>query len=179
MSVLDVLLVLVIATVAALGAQRRLTGLLIGLGGAVALRPLLTLAELNAWLALVGALLVGLGLALLGRQVLQVSNAPGLLTSLAGGFGGAVLGLVLVLALVTSMPIQRDPLNPSALIYPPTTLPAAIQPAVKDSAFVSVGREILFAPLLVGPAAIAPERALVIDALHRWIVVGEPWRVPS
>jgi hypothetical protein len=179
MSILDVVLVLVIATLCALGAQRRLTGLLIGVGGALALRPLLILADLNPWLALVGALLVGLGLALLGRQVLQVSTAPGALTSVAGGFGGAVLGVALVLALVTSLPIERSPLNPSGLVYPPQSLPAFAQPAIRDSTFVSVGRDVLFAPLLTGPAALPPGRAVVVDALHRWIVVGEPWRLPS
>jgi hypothetical protein len=179
MSILDVVLVLVIATLCALGAQRRLTGLLIGVGGALALRPLLILADLNPWLALVGALLVGLGLALLGRQVLQVSTAPGALTSVAGGFGGAVLGVALVLALVTSLPIQRSPFNPNELVYPPDTLPSFARPAIHGSTFVSVGRDVLFAPLLTGSSALPQGRAVVVDALHRWIVVGEPWRLPS
>jgi hypothetical protein len=42
-----------------------------------------------------------------------------------------------------------------------------------------VGREILFAPLLTGQAALPRERAFVVDALHRWIVIGEPWRRPA
>jgi hypothetical protein len=179
MSVLDLALVLVIATVAGLGAQRRLTGLLVGVGGALALRPLLLLADLNPWLALVGALLVGLALALLGRHVLQLTQAPGVVSSVAGGVGGAVLGVAIVLTLVTSLPIQRSPFNPNELVYPPDTLPPAIRLQVQRSAFVAVGREVLFAPLLTGPAAIPRERAFVVDALHRWLVVGEPWRLPS
>ena len=179
MSVLDIVLVLTVAVVAALGAQRRLTGLLVGLGGALALRPLLILADLNPWLALVGALLVGLGLALLGRQVLQLSRVPGVVAGVAGGIGGAVLGVAIVISLVTSLPIQRSPFNPNELVYPPDTLPAAVRPAVQRSALVGVGREVLFAPLLNGASALSRERAVVVDALHRWIVIGEPWREPS
>ncbi|CAN5837669.1 hypothetical protein BH23DEI1_BH23DEI1_13490 [soil metagenome] len=178
MSVLDVVLVLIIATVAALGAQRRFTGLLIGVGGAIALRPLLVLAELNPWLALVGALLVGLGLALLGRHVLQISGVPGVVASTAGGIGGAILGVAVVLTLVTSLPIGRSHFNPNELVYPPDTLPASVRPAIGRSALVAIGREVLFAPLLTGQAALPPQRAAVIDALHWWIVVGEPWRAP-
>lgn len=179
MTVLDVVLVLLIATVAALGAQRRFTGLLVGFGGATAIRPLLVLADLNPWLALLGALLVGLGLALLGRQVLQISRVPGAVASTAGGVGGALLGIALVLTLVTSMPIERSPFNANELVYPPDTLPASFRTVIKRSAFVAVGREVLFAPLLTDSAALPRERAFVIDALHRWIVVGEPWRTPS
>ncbi|MBA2666357.1 MAG: hypothetical protein H0U69_04910 [Trueperaceae bacterium] len=179
MSILDVVLVLTIATVAALGAQRRFTGLLVGVGGAIALRPLLILADLNPWLALVGALLVGLGLALLGRHVLQISGVPGPVAATAGGVGGAILGIAVVLTLVTSLPIGRSAFNPNELVYPPDTLPASVRPAVQRSALVAVGREVLFAPLLTGQAALPRERAVIIGALHRWIVVGEPWRTPS
>lgn len=179
MTVLDLLLVLTVATTAALGSQRRLTGLLVGLGGAVALRPLLVLADLNPGLALIGALLVGLGLAFIGRHLLQLAQVPGLAARVAGGVGGGLLGLAVVLTLVTSMPIERNPLSPSELVYPPRdSLPNGVRQVVHGSSLVAVGREVLFAPLL--PAGSLPqERASLVDALHRWVIVGEPWRRPS
>ena len=178
MSVLDVVLVLTVATVAALAWQRRLVGLLVGVGGALALRPLLLLADMNPWLALAGALLVGLALALLGRLFLPGTSLQGAWTYLAGGLGGAVLGALVVLTLVTSLPIQRDALNPNQLRYPPQDLPAAVRPAIERSLLMQLGREVLFAPLLAQQENRSPERNAVMSALHGWVVVGEPWRRP-
>lgn len=179
MSVLDLALVLIVAALAALGAQRRLSGLLVGIGGVAALHPLLVLADLNPWLGLLGGLLVGLGLALLGRHVLQLARVTGPGAAVAGGIGGAAIGVAVVLTLVTSLPVGRSPLNPNELTYPPQTLPVVVRPVVQRSALVAVGHDVLFAPLLSGRERMTPERSAVVDALHRWLVVGEPWRRSS
>lgn len=54
MTILDVALVLTVATLVALAAQRRLVGLMVGAGGALALRPLLMLGDMNPWLGQIG-----------------------------------------------------------------------------------------------------------------------------
>ncbi len=177
MTWIDVALVLTIAATTALAAERRLSGLLLGLGGVLALRPLLVLASLNPWLALVAALLVGLALALVGRHVLQLSRVPGPLTRVAGGFGGLVLGTALVLALVTSLPIQRNPVEPGLIYYPPRDLPTAVQHAVSGSTAIAVGRSVLLYPLLSAQGAVPEAQEPVLAALHRWFVVDEPWRI--
>ncbi len=177
MTVIDVALALTVATLAALGSQRRVGGLLVGLGGALALRPLLLLAEMNPWLGLVGALLVGLALALVGRLLLPGAGGSGLIARLAGGVGGAALGVAVMITLVTSMPVQRDTLNPNQLRYPPPDLPAAVRPAVERSMLVQLGREVLFAPLLASQDPRSPQRSAVTAALHSWVVTSEPWHL--
>jgi hypothetical protein len=175
MNLIDGAFVIVVATLAGLAAQRRLTGLLVGAGGVLALRPLVVLADLNAYLALVGALLVGFGLALLGRQVLRLSGGTGPMGGVLGGLGGGLLGLALVLSVVTSLPIGRSPLNPNELVYPHAeSLPLPVRPAIQRSAVVAFGSEVLFAPLFA-EGALPRERAALVGALHRWLVVGEPW----
>jgi len=177
MTLLDALLVLTVATVAALASQRRLVGLVVGVGGVLALRPLLVLADSNPWLGLAGALLVGLALALVGRLLLPGTSAQGAWTYVAGGLGGAALGVLIVLTLVTSLPIQRDALNPNQLRYPPQDLPSSVRPVVERSVLVQLGREVLFAPLLASQDPRSPERSFVTAALHGWVVTSEPWRL--
>ena len=176
MTVLDVALVLTAALVAALATQRRLGGLMVGLGGAIVLRPLLLLGDMNPWLGLFGALLIGLGLALAGRLLLPGAGGTGVWPRVAGGVGGAALGAAIVLTLVTSLPIGRDALNPNQLRYPANDMPAAVRPVVERSVLVQLGREILFAPLLAAQDPRSPERTNVMTTLHGWIVTGEPWR---
>ncbi len=178
MSWLDLVLVTVVAAVTALGAHRRLAGLFVGVGGVLLLRPLLVLAQANPFLALLAALLAGLGLSLLGRRLFQQNRGALVLTRTLGGLGGLALGLALMLSLVTSLPIQRNPANPSELFYPPRNLPAPIASAVLDSRLVVLGRDILFYPLLSkqGEAQVGPER--LMNGLHRLLVVGEPWNEP-
>lgn len=179
MTWIDAALALTVAALVGLGAERRLLGLLVGLGGVLALRPLLLLAALNPWLALVAALLVGLALALLGRHVLPLARVPGPFARVAGGLGGLVLGAALVLALVTSLPVQRNPVEPSLIYYPPRDLPRAVQQAVANSAAVDLGRNVLLHPLLDAQGAVAEGDAALFALLHRWLVVGEPWRTGS
>lgn len=177
MTWIDAALVVTLAAITGLAAERRLVGLSVGIGGVLALRPLLALAQLNAWLALVAALLVGLVLALIARHVLPLARVSGTAARVAGGVGGFLLGLALVVALVTSLPIQRNPVEPTLIYYPPRNLPASVQPAVIDSLAVALGRDVLLQPLLAASPTYAEPawRAQVFAALHRWFVVGEPW----
>lgn len=178
MNVLDVVLVLTVATVVGLAWQRRLVGLMVGVGGALALRPLLLLADANPWLGVAGGLLVGLALALIGRLLLPGTSSQSAWTYPAGGLGGAVLGVALLLTLVTSLPIQREALNPNQLRYPPQDIPVAVRSLVDRSLLMQLGREVLFAPLLAQQEARSPQRNAVMGTLHGWVVVGEPWRRP-
>lgn len=176
MTWIDATFVLTVASTTALASERRLSGLLVGAGGVLAFRPLLGLAQSNPFLALALALVTGLVLALLGRHMLQWGlRLPPLAGRLAGGFGGLVLGVAIVIALVTSLPIGRQPLS-GGIYYPPTDLPAAVQPAVSGSAAVAVGCSVLLQPLLQAHGDAAPcQRSALLTLLHDWFVVGEPW----
>ena len=179
MTWVDLTLVLTVAAATALAAERRLSGLLVGLGAVVSLRPLLVLAQLNPWLGLAGALVVGLVLALIGRQVLPLARVSGWATRLAGGVGGAALGIVIVTTLVTSLPIQRNPVEPGLIYYPPRDLPPALQQAVGDSEFVGWGRSVLLFPLLDAQGTFTAGQRASLAALHGWFIVGEPWRLDA
>jgi uncharacterized membrane protein YeaQ/YmgE (transglycosylase-associated protein family) len=179
MTWVDLTLVLTVAAATALAAERRLAGMLVGLGAVLALRPLLLVAQLNPWLGLVGALLVGLVLALIGRQLLPLARVSGWATRLAGGVGGAALGIAIVTTLVTSLPIQRNPVEPGLIYYPPRDLPPPLQQAVAESELVTWGRSVLLFPLLDAQGAIPGSQRATLAAFHGWFVVGEPWRTDT
>lgn len=176
MSWIDPLLALLVAAFIAFGAQRRLTGLWIGVAGVLLLRPLLGLAAGAPVAGLLAALAAGLLLGLVGRNLLPSLRNGVWWQRLSGGVGGAALGVALVLALVTSLPIQRSPFDPNQLYYPPRDLPDALQGPVIRSWTVNVGRDILLHPLLEAQGAVPEDRAVLMRGLHRWLVVGEPWR---
>ena len=176
MSWIDPLFAVFVAALAAFGASRRLTGLWVGLGGVLLLRPLLGVSTGAPIVALLAALAAGLLLGLLGRNLL-----PGLRNGvwwqrLAGAVGGGALGVAFVLALVTSLPIQRSPFDPNQLYYPPRDLPEAVQGPVLRSWTVSLGRDILLHPLLDAQGSVPEDRVAVMRGLHRLLVVGEPWQ---
>ncbi len=175
MSWVDLLLVIVVATVTVLGAQRRLAGLLVGLGGLLLLRPLIVAGHASPLVALVLALLAGLVLSLVGRRLFRQNRGGDVWKRALGGLGGFVLGSAIVVALVVSFPIQRNPANPNELFYPPRNLPAPLQEAVLRSRLVMVGRDILLYPLLARQGDVAGAEGRVVRGLHRWFVVGEPW----
>jgi hypothetical protein len=176
MTWVDLALVLTVAAVTALAAERRLSGLLVGVGAVLMLRPLLVLAHLNPWLGLAGALLAGLVLALIGRHLLPLTPVSGWAARVAGGLGGATLGAAIVVALVTSLPIQRNPVEPGLIYYPPRDLAPAVQQAVANSELVGFGRSVLLFPLLDAQGAVEERRRPTLSALHAWFVVDEPWR---
>ncbi len=175
MSWLDLVLVLIVATLTALGAERRLAGLLVGVGGVLLLHPLLLVAHANPFLGLIAALLAGLGLSLVGRRLFRMNRGGAFATRALGGLGGLALGLALVLSLVTSLPIQRNPANPREIFYPPRDLPAPVGSAVRDSHLVLLGRDILLYPLLNRQGDVHAGQERVLRGLHRLFVVGEPW----
>ncbi len=179
MNWIDAALLLIVAATTAVAAERRLAGLVVGVGGALALRPLLLLAQLQPWLGLVGALVAGLALALLGRHLLPAGPRNAWWPRLVGGVGGAVLGVAIVVTLVTALPIQRNPVEPGLIYYPPRDLPPTLQRAVFESTLVRLGRSVLLFPLLDAQGAVPAGERQALAALHAWTVVGEPWRVQA
>lgn len=176
MSWIDLVLVLIVASLTSLAAERRLAGFFVGLGGALLLRPLLLLAHANVVVGVLVALLVGLGLSVIGRRLYRQNRGGNALLTVLGGLGGLLLGVSLVIALVTSLPIQRNPANPTELFYPPRNLPGPVAKAVSDSRLVKMGRDILLYPLLVRQGDIGPAEQRVFRGLHNLFIVGEPWK---
>lgn len=174
---IDLLLVVVVASVTALGANRKLIGLFVGLGGLLLLRPLLGLGQGNPWFAIAVAFVCGLALALIGRRLVAPGKGPDWLLKLGGGFGGLLLGAAIVVALVTSLPIQRNPANEREIFYPPRDVGNQLAVTLQRSSLVSMGRTILLYPLLPEGTR-SPQQRRVLDGLHRWVVVGEPWMDP-
>jgi len=171
---LDVLLTLVVAVFVAVGVEKKLIGFFVGVGGVVALRALQGVWQSNPALAIALGVALGVGLGLLGRRLVAPGRGPVLLFKVMGGFGGLVMGLALVATLVTSLPIQRNAANPREIFYPPRDAPASLQAVIQRSPLIAAGRAILLYPLLPADSFGAGEQR-VYGALHRWIVVGEPW----
>lgn len=175
---LDAVLVLVVVVLTALGAKRRLVGLTVGVGAALLMRPLIVVGSRDLWVAIAAAFLGTLLLALIGQRIVPAGRRQGWGTAALGGFGGGVLGLALVLALVTSLPIERNPANEREIYYPPRTAPGTLALTFAQSPLISLGRAILLHPLLPAPTpADQPAGAewRAYGLLHDWLVVGEPW----
>jgi len=174
MSWLDVLLVISFSTLLALGVQRRLMGLIVGLGAVVLFRPLLLVLNASPYLALLVALVLGLLLGLASRFFLVRRMGTGLAFQILGGLGGAMLGVLLILSVVTSLPIERN-VN-AQIVYPPTQLPKVVSSAVRQSRFVSLGRGILLYPLFKeAGTTFNSGKDFMYKNLHNFLVVGEPW----
>ncbi|MBX3142957.1 MAG: hypothetical protein KF813_04315 [Trueperaceae bacterium] len=171
---IDLVLVLVIASLVALGANRRLIGLFVGVGALLLMRPLLSLGQGNPWFSIAVAFVCGLALALLARKLVAPGKGPELVFKIAGGFGGLLLGSAMVLALVTSLPIERPASNPGVIYYPPRTVGARLHGALEKSPLVTLGKSILLHPLLADAEG-SPQAQRVLSSLHTWLVVGEPW----
>ncbi len=178
---LDAALVLMIVIMTALGAKRRLVGLVVGVGGALLLRPLIIIGSRDLWIALAAAFCGTLILALIGQRLAPPNRRQHWGTAAAGGVGGAVLGLSLMFALVTSLPIERSPVNEREIFYPPRTAPIGLAVTFAQSPLVLEGRSILLHPLLPAPTPAEGLKNVTWRAeglLHRWLVVGEPWNAP-
>ncbi len=170
---LDIVLVLMVATTTALGAKRHLHGLLVGVGGVLLLRPLLVVGHQDPWIALAAALVGGVLLALIGQRLISPAVRQRWPAMVLGGFGGLVLGLAMLVAIVVSLPIERSAAIQNAIIYPPSNAPLGLSEVFKRSPTVRLGRTILLYPLLEEPEA-EFERTLY-PRLRSWFVVGEPW----
>lgn len=175
MSWIDGVFALLLAGMTAFGAHRRLTGLWVGVGGVLLLRPVLGLAAASAWVGLAAALGGGVLLGLVGRHLFVEARTGRLWQRVLGGLGGASLGAALVLAIAVSLPIQRSPFDPNQLYYPPRDLPPLVQGAVLRSWTMDVGRDVLLYPLLDAQNAVPEDRRALLRGLHRLLVVGRPW----
>lgn len=182
MSWIDFALVLALVSVVALSSERRLSGFFVGFGGVLLLRPLLVLADLNPFMALVVALGAGLGLNLFGRRVAGQRRGQGPLFRVLGGVGGLALGLALVLSFTTSFPLQFNAVG--QIVYPPRhqgevepVMPAGYGPiadSVNASQLMAVGKRILLYPLLEDQMI---SDGGILRGLHSYLIVGEPWNV--
>ena len=173
---LDPVFGLAIGVLIAACANRRWVGALVGFGAVVMVRPVLGLTHEAPWLAVLAMAAGGLVLALFARGALAGGRDGDLFRRVVGGAGGLALGTTLVLATVISLPIQRSPFDPNQLYYPPRDLPPIVQDAVLNSWAVGVGRDVLLFPLLDAQRSVPDGRRDVVQALHRWLVIGEPWR---
>lgn len=173
---LDAALVLTLAAFVAAGAHKKLIGLFVGVGAVLLLRPLMSLASSNVGLAIAVGLLLGLVLGIVGRRLgIAQDNHWGL--KVLGGVGGLLLGVAMVGALITSLPIQRNPANEREIFYPPRNAPGALAATLQRSRLMAEGRAILLYPLLPTEDLTANQRRLY-SGLHDWLVVGEPWLNP-
>lgn len=173
MTWIDIVLVLLFAVFIALGAERRLAGLVLGVGGVLLFRPLLVLASASPLLAVAAALAAGLVLAVAARYLSRRRRFTSAPFALGGGIGGGLLGALLVLSVLVSLPLERN--DSGQLIYPPEQLPAVLAPAVRDSRLLREGRDILLYPLLDRQGDISATRRPLLRALHAYLVVEEPW----
>ena len=172
----DPVLAVIIGLFAAFGASRRLIGFFVGVGGVLLARPLLGVAAGGPWIGVGAALLAGLVLALVGRGLFANQRSGAVWQKALGALGGTALGVALVLATVTSLPIQRSPFDPNQVFYPPRDLPGALRGGVTRSWTVALGRDVLLYPLLDAEGLVPEDRRPLLDTLHRWLVVGEPWQ---
>lgn len=170
---IDAVLVLIVAVATAFGAQRRLVGLVVGVGAVLLLKPLLVVGSRSPVLALIAAVLGGVLLAVLSQRM----SSPGLRqrwpSMVAGGAGGLVLGLALVVALVTALPIERSSSDPRAIYYPPVNAPLGLSSTLQASPLVTFGRNIVLYPLLEEPESQFRQDAYQV--LRNWFVEGDPW----
>lgn len=173
MTWLDALLVILAVAMAALAAERRWSGFIIAGAGLLLLGPLLRLGQSNPLLALLAAVAAGLLLAIITARVLRTpdNTLPG---AIAGGAAGLLFGAALLLAALTSLPVQVSATN--TINYPPRDLAPVVQRAVDSSPLVRFGRSVTLQPLL---AASGSQDAVVNHPLtawlHDWLVPGEPW----
>lgn len=171
MSWFDFLLAALVAALTVVGAQRKLTGLLIGVGSLILLRFLLVVFEQSAGVGMVFALGGGLLSGMVGRSFIHTKRGASATATVFGGLGGFTLGALLAALTVTSLPIETNANN--QLVYPPANLPLGMGPAVSKSQLALLGRDILLYPLLVEDEVIEPNS--VLGGLHRFLVVGVPW----
>lgn len=173
MSWIDLVLVLVFASLTALGAERRLSGLTVGLGGALLFRPVLALSGASPYAALGLALGAGLLLGFAARRLTVRNRAYLPLTSVLGALGGGAMGLLTVLALTTALPLGSD--LEGRIVYPPRDLSPTMVRALQSSRLVDVGFDILLYPLLAPHGAYGQAEDVVYGALHGLFVHGAPW----
>jgi hypothetical protein len=177
MSWFDIFLLASLAAFTALGAKRKLTGILVGLLSPLLFRILLTFADRGTSGIIVGivmAVLAGILFGMLGRASILKQRGLELPLTIAGGLGGLLAGLLLIGTLITSLPIEKR--FDGAIVYPPQQVEPILASAVNSSQLVKVGRSILLYPLLAEDVAQLPaSQRGIYSALHGLFVVGQPW----
>jgi hypothetical protein len=173
MNWIDLLLVLTVASVAALAAKRQLAGAVVALGGLLLAKPLMVLMHAQLALGLALALLTALALGVAGRVLARAVFVKPWLGRLLGGSAGLALGVVLALATVTSFPVGRD--IHGRVVYPAPNLPVLLRSAVPQSRTVQLGRDILLYPLLEAASHVPPGQRVLLRGLHEYLIVGRPW----
>ncbi len=169
----DAVLVLILAVATALGAQRRFVGLVVGVGAVLLLKPLLVVGSRSPALAIAAAVLGGVLLSVLSRRLSSPGVRQRWTSMVAGGAGGLLLGLALMVAFVTALPVERIQDEQVAIYYPARTLPFGMYPTLQRSPLVEMGHSVLLYPLLEQPEN-GFQRA-VYPALRNWFVEGDPW----
>jgi hypothetical protein len=175
MTWLDIFLVFILAALTALGAKRKLAGLMVGVVGFLLFRPLLVVFTGNAYLGLILALPAGFLLGFMGRAITLRQRALNLPLSIAGGLGGALLGLLIIATVATSFPLGRSIIDPNIVVYPSDNLTPLLRSAAKQSPIVKLGHDILLYPLLEQTGQIPAGRQALYKTLHSFLIVGKPW----
>ncbi len=176
----DLTMLALLAASIALFAQKRLTGLLIGIGAPIVLRPLLTLGEKDPLLAIAFGLLAGATFGFIAQILsprLRWSNRS---ETVLGGLGGLSFGVCLILAIVVSLPISVNRLhNPPTVDYPSVEkLPTSLHENIKSSQLVEIGYDTLLYNLFGDEPTKYMHSSIdsdLIEALNKWLVLGNPW----
>ncbi|MFA5594342.1 MAG: hypothetical protein WDA15_03565 [Trueperaceae bacterium] len=169
----DAVLVLIVAVATAFGAQRRLVGLVVGVSAVLLLKPLLVVGSRSPLLAIAAAVLGGVLLAVLSQRLASPGLRQRWPSMVAGGFGGLVLGLAMLVAFVTAMPIERSVTDQRAIYYPPVNAPFGMSSTLQRSPLVTMGRSIVLYTLLEPPESELEQS--VLRGLRNWFVEGDPW----
>ena len=171
----DIFLILLIATITALGIKRKLTGAILGVFALGLGHVLLVLADRNMWMALLMSVLAGVLIGFLGRALLVHRRGLEIPSMILGGFGGLITSLILVGLLITSLPINYDKIN-NTYIYPPKyNVNPLLAQTFQGSQLVQIGRDILLYPLLDKAGQISASQRGPYKLLHSFLVVGQPW----
>lgn len=175
MSWLDIIFVLTLAGCVGLSAHKRLAGLFIGLGAAFILRPLLSLAGLYDFLALLVALILGGILAVVARFFSPKLSFDNRIFVGVGAIGGVALGVSLVFALAVSFPLDINPRTRHYdQLYPSEERAMSfLMKEAKKSELVKYGRYALFYKNLQG----VPQDVnwAVVGFMHNFFVANLPW----
>ncbi len=133
----DALLMVLLAASIVLGVRRGVSMLIVALGSLVVWIVLNILGLFFPPFGFVIALIAGYALGALARTLvngpLEALSEAALPAMMLGGFGGLLLGLGLIAALILSMPISANTAS-GGFDYPSTRLPTWIGNGVRDSA---------------------------------------------
>ena len=176
MSWFDIFLLAALAGFVALGAKRKLTGLVVGLLSIPLFWVLATFADNGSSglvVALVMAVLAGVLFGMIGRTSIFKGRGLELPLSIAGGIGGLLTGLLLVGALITSFPVSLS-FDRATVYYPSQETPKAVIDAANGSQIFGLGRSIVLFDLLDKTSLSASQQG-VYSALNGFFAVGRPW----